>query len=301
MKIFRYVILVCLYALSFQIYVRAQSEQIVIEPLFDYPQAPDSLQNLETRSDWLMEHFWDKMDFKTKSTVDQNALNDAFGVYIAPMRFATDQAMNTSVTNLLNLLSKNPTLSLQFAKAAEETLYGPRANVWNDALFIRFLDNVLQNKSIKAERKARYSRLRTLLSNTLQGQTPPEFDYVTAEGKQSHYHPNGIITVIEFGDPDCDDCRHAKLKMDTDVRFNNLVERGKINVLFVYVDPEEGWQEKLKDYPKKWYVGASDKVSDLYDIRRSPSIYVIDREGRVAAKQIDVGTAMQIATAAAEQ
>lgn len=89
--------------------------------------------------------------------------------------------------------------------------------------------------------------------------------------------------------------------MDTNISLSSLVDKGKVNILFIYVDPEEGWEDKLKDYPAKWYVGASDEVSDLYDLRDTPSIYVIDREGHVAAKNIDVDTAITIATAAAMQ
>ena len=89
--------------------------------------------------------------------------------------------------------------------------------------------------------------------------------------------------------------------METNVRFSSLVERGKINVMFIVSDPEEGWEEKLKDYPTLWHVGASESVSDLYDLRKSPSVYVIDREGKIAVKNVGIETAMQIATAAAEQ
>ena len=279
----------------------AAQDRIVIEPLFEYPTAPDTMDGLQERSEYLLEHFWDNMDFKKRTTVDQNALNDAFSVYVAPMRFADAVKVDESIQKLLSEISKNPALSLQFAKAAEEALYGPRAYYWNDEIFIRFIDNVLNNKSVKKERKLRYQRLKTQLTNTLQGSVPPEFDYTTPDGKKSHYHPNGVITVIEFGDPDCDDCRHAKLKMDTNISFSSLVDKGKVNILFIYVDPEEGWEDKLKDYPAKWYVGASDEVSDLYDLRDTPSIYVIDREGHVAAKNIDVDTAITIATAAAMQ
>lgn len=279
----------------------AKDAPIVIEPLFEYPVAPDSLSGLTERSDYLMEHFWDHMDFKDKDAVDQNALNDAFSVYSAPMQFASVTAVDASVDKLLAAIQKNPVLTLQFAKAAEEALYGPRAYFWNDEIFLKFLDNVVRSKQVKKERKLRYARLQTQLRNTLRGAVPPEFDYETPDGKTAHYYPNGVITVIEFGDPDCDDCRHAKLKMDTDVRFSALVDKGKVNVLFIYVDPEDGWQEKLKDYPAAWHVGASDVVSDLYDLRETPAIYVIDREGHVAAKNVEVRTAMEIAAAAAEQ
>lgn len=270
---------------------------IIIQPLFEYPTAPEEMENLEQRSNFLMEHFWEKMDFKSKQSVDQNALNDAFGVFVAPMQYADETIADASVARLIASIAKNPTLSIQFAKAAEESLYGQRALWWNDEVYLKFLNNVINNKSIKKERKLKYQRVARQLSNTLRGTVPPEFDYKTAEGKTAHYSPNGIITVIEFGDPDCTDCRHSKLKMETNVRFNNLVERGKINVLFINVDPQEGWEAKLADYPSTWHVGASDEVADIYDIRTSPTIYVIDREGRVAAKNISVETAMQIAAA----
>lgn len=281
--------------------VAAQSEPIIVEPLFEYPMAPDELDGLQARSNWLVEHFWDNMNFKDKSSVNQSALNHAFNVYVTPMRFAAEDASEASVQKLISRISKNPVLSLQFAKAAEEALYGPRAEVWNDAIVIRFFDNVINNKSIKKDRKVRYERIRHQLANTQRGTVPPEFDYITPDGKKSHYHPDGVITIIEFGDPGCDDCRMAKLKMDTNVQLGNLIEKGMVNVLFVVTDPEEGWQKELSGYPAKWYVGASDTVSDIYDIRRIPTLYVIDREGKVAAKNVDVQTAMSIAISAAQQ
>lgn len=288
-------------------YIDAQSSAetlpsaIVIQPLFEYCVPPEDMEGLTERANYIVEHFWDPMDFKIKSSVDQNALNDAFEFFVAPMRFADEAVVNASVDKLISNIKKNQVLTIQVMKAAEESLYGPRAQFWNDDLFLKFADNYLNSKVVKKDRKLRYELIANQVRNTLHGTVPPEFDYVTPEGKLSHYVPNGVITVIEFGDPDCMDCRMAKLKMDTDVAFSSLVDKGKINVLFINVDPEDGWQAKLADYPSDWHVGASEDVSDIYDLRRSPSIYVIDREGHVAAKLVDVMTAMQIASAAAQQ
>lgn len=286
--------------------VWAQNQQpadnvLVIEPLFEYPTPPDTMANLTARSNYIVDNFWTPMDFKSKSTVDQNALNHAFEVYTTAMRFADEANVEASVKNLISKIEKNPALSLQFAKGAEESLYSERATVWNDRIFLIFLDNVINNKQIKKERKLRHQGLRKIISNTLQGTVPPEFDYTTPDGKVAHYSPNGIITVIEFGDPDCMDCRMAKLRMDTDVTFSTLVEKGKVNVLFIDTMAEEGWQDKLKDYPSAWHTGSSEDIDDIYDIRQFPTIYVIDREGKVAAKHVDVNTAMQIAGTAAQQ
>lgn len=274
--------------------------QIIIEPLFEYPTAPEEITELQERSNWQMANFWTPMDFKSKNTVDQNALNDAFSVYAVPMQFADAKAVDASVEKLIKSISKNPVLSLQFAKAAEESLYGPRAYVWSDEILLKFIYNVLACKGISKDRKLRFTRLGQQLRNTLKGQQPPKFNYITRDGKRAHYIPNGVITVIEFGDPDCDDCIMAKIKMSTNVKFNSMVEKGKVNVLFIAVDPEEGWEEKVKDYPDNWHVGASEEVADLYDLRTNPSLYIIDREGNIAAKHVSVDAAMQIAVSSIE-
>lgn len=279
----------------------ASQDLIVVEPLFEYPAAPEEMENLQERADWLVTHFWDKMNFKDKQTVDQNALNDAFQVYSAPMQFADAATVDASVSKLISSIAKNPALTLQFAKAAEECLYGPRAYFWSDPIYLKFVENVLKNKGVKRERKLRYEHQKRVLSSTLQGTVPPEFDYKLTDGKTAHYHPNGIITIIEFGDPECTDCRYAKLRMNVNLDLGRNIERGKVNVLFIIPDAEDGWEQSVSDYPAAWHVGASDEVADMYDLRMTPAIYVIDREGKIAAKNVDIDTAIEIANAAAAQ
>lgn len=273
----------------------AADAQIVLEPLFEYPVAPDSISTLQGKSDYLMRHFWDGMDFKTKTTVDQNALNDAFKVYITSMRFADAKEAEKSIDNLLASIARKEALQYQFTRAAEENLYSPRAEFWNDALYLKFLDALLSNKKVKNDRKVRFRHQSTLLRNTLVGAVPPQFEYEAPSGTKCHFSPDGVVTVIEFGDPDCDECRLSKLKMETDVSFNSLVDRGLVNVLFIDVNPEEGWQAKLEGFPQKWHCGASDEVADLYDLRSTPTFYVIDKEGRIAVKNVGVADAMRAA------
>ncbi len=102
----------------------SKAEVITIEPLFEYPVAPEEIMNLTDKSNWLMHHFWDTMDFKKKGPVDQNALNDAMKVFVFPMQWAEKAEVDKAVDLLLSKIAKNPTLQLQFTKAAEETLYG---------------------------------------------------------------------------------------------------------------------------------------------------------------------------------
>lgn len=267
---------------------------IVVEPLFEYPSAPESIEGLTEKSNYLMEHFWDPMDFKTKGAVDQNALNDAFSVYTVPLQWANKDLADKSVDKLISNLQKNPTLLYQFTKAAETNLYSDRARIWIDEVYVKFLDALIKNKKISKPRKLRYELQLNQLRNTMVGSTAPSFDFTNPVGNTETFRP-GLLTVIEFGDPTCDECRHAKLKMDTDVKFSDLVDKGLVNVLFIIPYPETGWQTMLADYPKKWHVGASEAVADIYDLRNTPSIYVIGTDGKIIAKNVTVARAMQLA------
>lgn len=296
MKPFSYIIFPLLIAAPYSVNIQAQPQApeenvIYIDPLFSYPTAPEELISLEDKSDWLMQHFWDSFDFKSKKAVDQNALNDAFNVYTHPMRWADREIVMASTDKILANIAKNPVLLLQFTKAAEENLYGPRAMAYIDEVYVKYLQAIAKAKKIPDARKARYMRQLRLLQNSMIGGVPPKFTFDTPSGDTETFRP-GLLTVIEFGDPGCSDCRHAKLKMDTDLSFSTLVEKGKINVLFIIPDPDEGWQDDLKDYPPLWHKGASDEVSDIYDIRVTPYFYVIGTDGKIIDKTDNVEHAM---------
>lgn len=269
-----------------------ESETIYIQPLFQYPVAPDSLPTLGEKSDYLVEHFWNGMNFKEKTTVDQNALNDAMSVFVNPMRWARAEVTDKALGALFKNLQKNPVLTLQFTRAAEESLYGPRALFWADNVYLQFVNNLLKTKKVPEARKERYKRHKTLLENSLAGNVAKPFKYTVPTGNPADFYPNGVITVIEFGDPECDDCRLAKLKMETDVTFSDMVDKGQISVMFIIPDPTDGWQSQLTGFSPKWQIGASDEVTDIYDMRLTPCFYVIGREGKILAKNVTYRAAM---------
>lgn len=272
-----------------------RADVLYIDPLFEYPVAPDEIISLADKSNWLMQHFWDKMDFKNKNAVNQSALNDAFKVYTLPMQWADKDEVDKATDKMIALLAKNPTLQLQFMKAAEECLYGPRAKVWIDEVYIKYIESFLKNKKVPDARKIRYRRQLQQLKNSLINSAPASFDFVTPTGNPGTYRPIGVFTIIEFGDPNCDDCRHSKLKMETDMRFTSLVDKGLVNVMFIVPDPIDGWQTQLGDYPSNWIVGASESVSDILDLRTTPSFYVIDTDGKILAKNVTVDDAKALA------
>lgn len=263
-----------------------------VDPLFEYPVAPEQLADFREKCNWLANNFWNPLDLKSKEAVDQNKLNHAFKVYATTAQYADKDVVTAAIDKLMKNLQKNPMLTFQMLKAAEETIYGPRAEFWIDELYFRMLKTAMANKKFPNTKRARYDLQLKQLENSMIGKTPSTFKFVRPNGDEAQYFPMTTHTIIIFGDPDCDECRMGKLKMQSNIAFSKAVADGKINVLFIIPDADEGWEKKVEDFPKNWSVGASDTVEDTYDLREIPEIYVIDSEGKIISKHVGVVKAM---------
>ncbi|MDE6559602.1 MAG: DUF5106 domain-containing protein [Muribaculaceae bacterium] len=285
-------------AISLGVGVEAQSmsDQIVIPPLFEYPMAPESLPDLQTKSDWLMDHFWDSMDFTNPGSVNQSALNDAMNVYGAAAMYASKSKAKSSVENLVKNLKGNPTLMFQFAKGAEEVFYGPRAIAWIDELYIPFLKGVLSEKSISSDRKRRYEDLLIMLQKNALGAKFADLRLTLSNGRHKEFHPETPLTLIEFGNPDCDDCKFARMKLEMASDLMEMVDSKELQIAFIVADsmPEDEADvlNLLKEYPSTWTAGISYGGDDVYDIRHTPSFYIIDKKGTILEKNLDVSDAV---------
>lgn len=266
--------------------------QIIVEPLFEYPVAPDSEDDLSSRSSWLVTNFWSPMDLSSDRSVDQNALNHAFSVYSAAMQFADRGSVLKSVNTLLGNLKGKPTLMTQFVKAAEESLYGPRAAIWSDEVYLPFLRAYQSEPGISPLRKERYKRQLTLLSNTQPGCKAPSFRYRMRNGHYRDFKAETPYTLLEFGDPDCEDCSFAKLKLEMCTDIMDKVDDKQVRILFIVPDvsPDEESEvlSELQSYPESWTPSIGYGIDDIYDMRQTPSFYLLNSKGEIIVKNLDV-------------
>lgn len=270
---------------------------IVIESLFEYPTAPEELTLLREKSDWLMDHFWDNMNFTSNATVDQNALNDAFGIYTSAMMHASRDKALASVNALVGKTKHSPALTLQMAKAAEECMYGPRAVMWCDETYIPFLKAVAGAKNIPESRKAKYASQLSVLQKNAVGQKFPKLHLTLPNRRRAEFTPKAEITIVEIGNPDCDDCRFAKMKLEMASDLQQLLADGKLQIAFIVADavPEDQSEilEMLSAYPETWTTGISYGADDLLDLRQTPTFYVLGKKGEILAKNLDVSAAVE--------
>ena len=257
---------------------------IEIKPLFEYPVAPEEMESLEEKCNYLVKNFWNNFDFKNKQPIDQYALNEAFGVFVTPMRYASGKEVDQAVDKLIGKISGNTMLLLQFTKAAEENLYGPRAEFWSDGLYIKFLETILKNKKLADNRKMKYRNQLDALQNSAVDKTAPSFDFTAPNGDRKTYFPMSTPTLLIFGDPDDTDWRLARLKLDSNFKLGDAIDKGKINILYIVPGETQNWQQNVSNYNSKWTVGESSDITTKYDTRLNPSIYIVGSDGKITDK-----------------
>lgn len=252
----------------------AEDGTVYVQSLFTYPVAPDYLDNLEARSDWLMDNFWNDMDFKNKKGVNQAALQHAFGVYAGPMLYAKKAKVLNSVENLCKKAEKNPALMIQLMKAAEEEFHSQRSTVYIDEVYRIFLNKFLSNKKIKKDRKAKYAMQLAALDATEPGNNFPQGGpgvTLPAMGSRG--------TVVIFGNTGDDLSRQMLLRFATSVRAEQAVSSGDFEIVFIDKSVEPAME--MPSYIKRVYC---EKPQQSYDLPFLPDCYLLDKDGVIVMR-----------------
>lgn len=287
-----------LFAIVFSLFIgkgETMAQQVYeIEPLFEYPQAPDEMTNLTERCDFVASSFWNPFNTKSQEAVNQIALNDAFKVYLTSLVYASEKTVNKSLDNIIKKISGNPTLLVQFEKAAEEYLYGPRATMRADNVYLRFLDAAIKNKKVSKSRKEKYLKRANLIRSTEVGQQAPSFKFTDATNKEANYFPMSTPTILIFGNPADGDWRIARVKMETDSRLSQAIDKGKINIIYISLNTNDNWKNLVSNYSSKWNVGISENIGEIYDLRSyAPSIYLVGNNGKILLKNLPLDQTLE--------
>ena len=266
---------------------------IEVAPLFEYPVAPDELESINDKCNYLVKNFWNNFNFKAKEPVDQYALNEAFQVYVTTFQFASEKEVEQSVDKLIKNISGNKILMLQFCKAAEENLYGPRADFWSDELYLKFLDAVIKDKKVPESRKTKYKTQASAIRSSAVGQTAPIFWFVDKERASKRYFPMSTPTLLIFGNPADTDWRLKRIRVESNFKLSEALDKGRVNIIYIVPGNIEDWQINTDNYNPHWTVGQSDEVLTLYDLRLQPSIFLVGSDGKIIKKNLSIEDAVE--------
>lgn len=137
------------------------------------------------------------------------------------------------------------------------------------------------------ERMAAAIRLRVLDANR-PGHRAADFGLLLSDGRRTMFSETagqGGTLLIVF-DPSCRRCQEFVAALQRDARFGRLLEQRLLHIVCADADADPClWEAMKSDLPPAWTAGMAtdDRLATCYDLRAFPSVYLLDRQLRVAA------------------
>lgn len=251
------------------------------------PAVPDSIAEPEERAAWAALHWWDDLDFSDhRRSLDTAFMEQNFSNFISVAAYADSIGRVQGVERLMKRAEADSAAWRFVVDVAEKYLYDPNSPFRSDELYAPFLRAQLASPLADEARRVRDAhRLKMAMKNRV-GTRATNFRFVTADGRDmslSDVRSEKEILLI-FYNPDCESCGEVV------ERFGKLPMTEWFTVLAIDAESDRGrWEATKMDMPEGWTVGYALSPlldEDMYDLKASPTIYVLDSTGVVIAKDI---------------
>lgn len=256
------------------------------------PTVPIHITSPEGVARYLVSHYWDAADLRSPLTEDDELLLEARLVdYIGlvqslPPEEATDWLLaplrRSSDATLLPLLSLYKTY-----------LYDSGSPMVSDACYEGILSWCLETPRLSRELQTAARNLLERVRLNPVGGAVSDFIYTKVDGSRHRLvNQTAPHTLLVFATAHCHTCHKALEQIGENEQLRADVARGDLGVLVVYIQTSpEAYAEEASGLPD-WITSgydASGAILDkpLYDIKVSPTLYVINRAGKVVIKDLD--------------
>lgn len=256
---------------------------------FNLPSVPPALHGKVAR-DYLREHMWDNFDFGDTLQLphlDKKQLTRAYAIYVEVVACVEAEEY---LGGLMRRASTSKPMFDYFLQLAELVLHDPNSPMRDAEKYIAILEVVLASDLIDEEEKMPYAHDLLMAQKNRVGHRANDFRYTTADGRSHNlWSLSADYTLLFISNPDCAMCREMKEQMMDSALLDEKILQGELEVLVIYPDEDLTlWREHLGDYPAEWINGYDRSCSitheELYDLRAIPSLYLLDRDKRVLAK-----------------
>lgn len=252
------------------------------------PELPDSLQKTAERADFIIEHFWDQMDFRNKDlSTDTVFIEQNFVNYLNLFPHAHQEKLETFVNTFSKKIEKNQLMAKLIYFLSDKYLDSKDSPMRNGGYHILFLTNAASSEALGEAGKLRAQfRLEAALKN--RPNTPAsDFSFTNRDGstqKLSEIKTTDKILLL-FYDPDCNHC------IDTMEEIKRL---NPTSTTIVAIDSEgdkELWDKTKYSLPGNWIVGfANDPIQEdeLYIFEEMPTIFLLTPDKIIRLKDATI-------------
>lgn len=259
---------------------------------FTLPAIPDTLQTVESRSSYLVAHYWDRFSFADSLQFmnQPEMVEQAVVDYVDLFRLVPATEAENSLSALMDQASVTLNGFLFFYNTLEKYLYDATSPMRNEALFIPVLQKMMASNKLNDDDKLRPAMLLKSVSKNKVGSMAADFSYTKPDGSRHRLSEvQTPLILLLFFDPECDDCHQVIMRLEKTDVLNQLTADRQLTVLAVYPGENKRlWQTMAQHMLPTWEIGMDESQTiynkELYDILGFPSMYLLDQHKTVILK-----------------
>ena len=252
--------------------------------------APSSLSD-DAKRDYLRWHYWDRFDFADTLFIREVDTVQMVEAYVRWIALISDRPTDGApMDSLMRRASASRPMLDYFTMLAEQVIHDPNSPLRNDEFYIPVLRAVLASPYYdEYERIGPSYDLDMAMQNRI-GERANDFRYTLASGRTGTlYGIRADYTLVFFNNPDCGMCERIRAEIVASPLLSEMIRAGRLEVLALYPDEDlTAWRAHAPQVPSSWInaydAGARISKEELYDLKAIPSMYLLDRDKRVLAK-----------------
>ena len=262
---------------------------------FERPVPPPLMTNAKDVAGYVVEHYWDKFDFRDTMYCHAPEITEqAFVNFLNLFRYASKEKISAGVKKLLDSAQVDVVMYNYFYRKGEDYLYNPNSPSRNDEYYIPFLEHIVFSSRVVEQDKVRPRYQLNLAYKNRPGEKALNFIYTLNSGATGNlYSISTKYTLLMFYNPDCKECQMTTAELKRATAISSAVSSGNLKVLAVYADENvEIWKEHVNDVPASWINGYDKTLSvrknEIYDLKAIPMLYLLDKGKIVLLKDATV-------------
>lgn len=257
------------------------------------PEVPPTLTDPAERADYIMIHFWDKMDSgDTVRSHDKNFMELNIVNFISLFRHGSDEAISRGIGSMLAKVASDSVALTVATGIIDRYLDDPNSPMLSEPHYILYLEELLRLPELAGEERIRPAYKLEMARKNRPGTVAADFAYVDRNGRRYTLRttPAGKYLLLIFYDPECAHCMEILKQVSGSEVITQSVRRGYLTVLAVYTEGNRKlWDATKASMPREWIVGFdADSIVDraTYSIPAMPVMYLLKSDKKVLKKDI---------------
>lgn len=267
-------------------------------PELALPVVPDSIRDIDTRLRFVIDRFWDSMDWNDTSAIDSDSfMEQNLANFYQLLAMANDSAKTQGVKTLINAATVNPHAVERIADISERYLYSMDSPMYNPQSYLAFIEALMDSKATPETMRRRLAYNHKALMSNREGSKAADFTFQLPNGSNASLSGNvDRRTILMFYDSDCEVCARIEKMLGDSPAINGAIANGSLRIVAIdtFTASKDEWAKKAAHLPTNWVVGYSPDGAidseEIYFIRTTPTIYLLDADMTVLIKDVDDAT-----------